>query len=153
LTPNAGLAAVSELIDRLGVITALDAEIGSVKQRDRGISGAEVLVSLASCQLTGGDHLVSLDRLRADTAGQELIRGSTPASTTAAGVACRFSPEHLAGIETGIAVVRSGCGRSPVSSLSSTMRRSGAAATGGGIPRPRGGSPTGARTGLRCCPR
>jgi hypothetical protein len=63
------------------------------------------LLSLASAQLTGGDHLVSLDRLRADTAGQHLVSVPTPASTTAAGVAGRFTPAHLAGIEAGIAVL------------------------------------------------
>jgi hypothetical protein len=105
LTPNAGLAAVSELVEHLNVTAALDAGIGPLKQRDRGITGAELLVSLASAQLTGGDHLVSLDRLRADTVGQELVWVPTPASTTAAGVAGRFTPRHLAGIEAGIAVL------------------------------------------------
>ncbi|EWM17236.1 LigA protein [Kutzneria sp. 744] len=105
LTPNAGLAAISELIDHLDMTGVLDAAIGSVKQRDRGTTGAEVLASLASCQLAGGDHLVSLDRLRADAAGQELLRAPTPASTTAAGIARRFTPPHLAGIETGIATL------------------------------------------------
>jgi hypothetical protein len=105
LTPNAGLVAVGELVEGLGVTAALDAGIGSVKQRDRGMTGGELLVSLASCHLTGGDHLVSLDRLRADTAGQELVSVPAPASTTAAGVARRFTPQHLAGIEAGIAVL------------------------------------------------
>ena len=105
LTPNAGLVAVNELVDRMGVTEALDVGIGAVKQRDRGITGAELLVSLASCQLTGGDHLVSLDRLRADAAGQQLLSAATPASTTAASVARRFTPRHLAGIEAGIAVL------------------------------------------------
>jgi hypothetical protein len=36
LTPNGGMAAVSELCDRLGVIEALDTAIGPVRQRDRG---------------------------------------------------------------------------------------------------------------------
>ena len=36
LTPNAGMAAVTELCDRLGVIAALDAAVGPVKRRDRG---------------------------------------------------------------------------------------------------------------------
>lgn len=53
LTPNAGLAAISELIDHLDMTGVLDAAIGSVKQRDRGTTGAEVLASLASCQLAG----------------------------------------------------------------------------------------------------
>ena len=105
LTPNAGLIAITELVDRVGVTTALDAGIGPVKRRDRGMTGGELLVSLASCQMAGGDHLVSLDRLRADTAGQELVCSPTPASTTAAGVAGRFNPGHLAGIEAGIAVL------------------------------------------------
>jgi Transposase DDE domain group 1 len=105
LTPNAGLAVVGELAEYLNVTATLDAGIGPLKQRDRGITGGELLVSLASAQLTGGDHLVSLDRLRADTAGQELVTVPTPASTTAAGVAGRFTPAHLAGIETGIAVL------------------------------------------------
>jgi hypothetical protein len=56
MTPNAGLIAITELVDRVGVTTALDAGIGPVKRRDRG--------------MPGGELLVSLDRLRADTAGQ-----------------------------------------------------------------------------------
>jgi hypothetical protein len=76
----------------MDVTAALDAGIGAVKQRDRRMTGAGLLVSLASCQLTGGDHLVSLlDRLRAGTAGQQLLSTPTPASTTAAGVARRFT--------------------------------------------------------------
>jgi hypothetical protein len=38
LTANAGLAVISELCDRLGVIEALDAAVGPVKQRDRGLA-------------------------------------------------------------------------------------------------------------------
>ena len=34
LTANAGLAAISELCDRLGVIEALDTAVGPIKQRD-----------------------------------------------------------------------------------------------------------------------
>ena len=96
---------MSELVEHLNVTATLDAGIGPLKQRARGITGPELLVSLASAQLTGGDHLVSLDRLRADIAGQELVWVPTPASTTAAGVARRFTPQHLAGIEAGIAVL------------------------------------------------
>ena len=36
LTSNAGMAAVAEVCDRLGVIGALDAAAGPIKQRDRG---------------------------------------------------------------------------------------------------------------------
>jgi hypothetical protein len=105
LTPNAGLVAVSELDERLGISSALDAGIGAIKQRNRGLTGGGLIVALASCHLAGGDHLVSLDRLRADTAGQELASVPTPASTTAAGMAGRFTDGRVAGIVAGIAVL------------------------------------------------
>jgi Transposase DDE domain group 1 len=105
LTPHAGLIAITELADHLGISTALDTQIGPIKQRDRGLTGGQLLLSLASAHLAGGDHLVSLDRLRADSAGQQLVSIPTPASTTAAGLARRLSPEQVAGIEAGIAVL------------------------------------------------
>jgi hypothetical protein len=105
LTPSAGVAALAEADRVLGLTAALDRHIPAVKQRDRGLSAGQVLTALASCQLTGGDHLVALDRRRADTAGQELEPVPTPASTTAAGLARRFGPDQLAGIESGIAAV------------------------------------------------
>ena len=43
LTANAGLAAVTELCGRLGVVGALDAAVGPVKQRDRGFGAGELL--------------------------------------------------------------------------------------------------------------
>jgi hypothetical protein len=105
LTPCAGVAAVTEVDRVLGLVDTLDAHIRSIKVRDRGLSGGQLLVSMASCQLAGGDHLVSLDRRRADTAGQELEPASTPASRTAAGLAQRFGPGQLAGIEAGVGQV------------------------------------------------
>ncbi|MEX2289817.1 MAG: hypothetical protein WD794_05755 [Mycobacteriales bacterium] len=90
LTPCAGVEAVREVDRVLGVTGALDRHIGSVKQRRRGLTGGQVLTAMASCQLTGGDHLVSLDRRRTDSAGQQLEPVPTPPSTTAAGIARRF---------------------------------------------------------------
>ena len=46
-----------------------------------------------------------MDRRRADTAGQELETVPTPASTTTAQLAKRFTTAHLAGIEDGIGVI------------------------------------------------
>lgn len=89
----------------LGLTAALDRHIPAVKQRARGLSGGQLLTAMASCQLTGGDHLVSLDRRRADLAGQDLEPVATPASTTAAGIAKTFTGEHLAGIEAAIGQV------------------------------------------------
>ncbi len=105
LTPAAGIEAIREADRALGIAAALDAGIGPVKERNRGLSGGQLLLSMASAQLAGEDFLVGLDRRRADTAGQELEPVPTPASTTAAGIAKRFGGEQLAGIEAGIGTV------------------------------------------------
>jgi hypothetical protein len=105
LTPNAGLAAVSELVDRLGVIGALDAAIGPIKQRARGHSGGGLLVGLAAAQLAGEDFLVGLDRQRADVAGQALTPVPGLGATTAAGLARRFTGDQWRAVERGVAVV------------------------------------------------
>ena len=64
LTPNAGLAAISELCERLGVMEALDAAVGPIKQRDRGYGAGELLAGIAAAQLAGEDFLTGLDRQR-----------------------------------------------------------------------------------------
>ena len=53
--------------------------------RDRGFTGGELLVGMASAQLAGEDFLVGLDRQRADAAGQVLAPVDGLSSTTAAG--------------------------------------------------------------------
>ena len=63
LTPNAGLAAVSELYGRLGVIGALDAAVGPIKQRDRGFGAGELLAGLASAQLAGIAFAIGAKRI------------------------------------------------------------------------------------------
>jgi hypothetical protein len=105
LTPNAGLAAITELVDRLGVVESLDAGIGPIKQRDRGHSGGELLVGLAAAQLAGEDFLAGLDRQRADAVGQRLAPVPGLSSTTAAGLARRFTAEQWRAVETGLARV------------------------------------------------
>src|SRR6185369_2652518 len=83
----AGMAAVTELIDRLGMIRLLDAVIGPIKERDRGFTGGQLLVGMACAQLAGEEFLVGLDRYRADVAGQVLAAVPGLSSTTAAGLA------------------------------------------------------------------
>ena len=58
LTPVSGMAAVSELVEHLGVVRRLDAAIGPIKTRDRGHTGGELLVGMAAAQLAGEDFLV-----------------------------------------------------------------------------------------------
>ena len=105
LTAVAGMAAISELVERLGVIALLDAAIGPIKQRARGHSGAELLVGLAAAQLAGEDHLVGLDRHREDQATQALTPVPGLGSTTAAGLAQRLTAGQWAAVEHGLAAV------------------------------------------------
>ncbi|MGH3286383.1 MAG: hypothetical protein ACRDPD_17190, partial [Streptosporangiaceae bacterium] len=105
LTPNAGVAAITELCDRLGVIGALDRAVGPIKQRDRGFGAGELLAGLAAAQLAGEDFLAGLDRQRADAAGQQLTPVPGLSSTTAAGLARRISPGPWQAVERGVAVV------------------------------------------------
>ena len=103
LTATSGVAAIAEFVDKLDVVGRLDRGIGLLGKRDRGASAGELLVGMAQSQLLGADALVSLDRQRADVAACELSAVPVLASTTAAGLARRFGPEHLAGVETAIA--------------------------------------------------
>lgn len=105
LTGASGVLAVSELVERLGVVELLDAGVGPIKQRDRGVGGGQLLTVMAQSQLLGGDALVALDRQRADMAAAQLSGLPGIPSTTAASLAARFGPEQLGGIETGQALL------------------------------------------------
>jgi hypothetical protein len=105
LTAVSGMVAVTELVDHLNVIKLLDAAIGPIKARDRGFSGGELLVGVAAAQLAGEDFLVGLDRQRGDVAGGVLAPVSGLSSTTAAGLARRFTDGQWRAVETGISEV------------------------------------------------
>ena len=105
LTPNAGMAVISELCERLGVMEALDAAVGPVKQRDRGYGAGGLLAGIAAAQLAGEDFLTGLDRQRADAAGQLITPVPGLASTTAAGLARRITPAQWRAVERGLAAV------------------------------------------------
>ena len=102
VTRFSGVAAVTELVDRLNMIKLLGAAIGPIKTRDRGCGGAELLVGVATAQLAGAEFLVGLDRWRADAAGQVLAAVPGLASTTAAGLARKLTDAQWAAVETGI---------------------------------------------------
>ncbi len=105
LTGLAGLVCVDELAGRLGIVTELDLAVGPVKDRDRGQTAGQLLVGMAAGLLAGQDCLTGLDRVRADVGSALLVQAPVPASTTAGGLARRFTPAALAGIEAGLAKV------------------------------------------------
>jgi hypothetical protein len=105
LTPNAGMAAVAGVCDRLGLIEALDAAVGPVKVGALGFGAGQLLTGIAAAQLAGEDFLAGLDRQRADAAGQQLTPVPGLASTTAAGVARRITGARWREVETGLAAV------------------------------------------------
>ncbi|MGH3445326.1 MAG: IS1380 family transposase [Nocardioidaceae bacterium] len=105
LTPVSGMAAVGELVDRLGVVGSIDAAVGPIKTRARGRGVGELLVGLAAAQLAGQDFLVGLDRHRADVAGQLLTPVPGLASTTASGLARRIDAHGWRQVEVGVAAV------------------------------------------------
>jgi Transposase DDE domain group 1 len=105
LTANAGLAVVTELCDRLGVVRELDAAVGPVKQRHRGLGAGELLTGLAAAQLAGSDFLAGLGRQRAGAAGQQVTPVPGLAPRTAAGLAGRFTPAQWQAAGQGVAAV------------------------------------------------
>jgi hypothetical protein len=110
LTPYGGAAVVGELCRRLGLVEGLDRAIDGVararpfKERRRGASAGELLVSLAESMLVGGDAFNDLEDLRADDAGAELRAvAEVPAASTAAQLARRLRPSHLRAAEAALA--------------------------------------------------
>src|SRR5205809_1789860 len=84
LTSASGVVAVAELVGRLGVVEAFDDAVGPVKQRDRGLTAGQFLVSVAQAQMLGADFWTGLDRRRDDTAGEAPSAVAPPGSPTAA---------------------------------------------------------------------
>ena len=87
------------------MVGAFDEAIGSIKVRARGASAGELVVGLAQAQLAGTGYWSGLDQVRADAVAAEVSAVPFLASTTAAGLARRFTAEHIAGIEAGSAQV------------------------------------------------
>jgi len=87
----AGLAAVDELIGRLGIVEVLGRGIGPIKQRDRGLSGGQLLVGMATAQLVGQDCPDGMDRVRADVGNALLVEAPVAPSRTAARLGPRRS--------------------------------------------------------------
>jgi hypothetical protein len=105
LTAVSGMAAVSELCARLGVVQALDGAVGSIKVRARGYSAGALLMGLAAAQLAGEDHLVGLDCQCAQ--GGQTLAPVAGWLDHCGGLARRISPQQWATVETGTATVTS----------------------------------------------
>jgi Transposase DDE domain group 1 len=110
LTPFAGLVCVGELARRTRLVELVDAELAverraePVKRRRRGVSGGELVVSLAESQLVGGECFDDIEELRADRAGAGLRAvGRVPAAATARQLAKRFRRCLCQAVERGVA--------------------------------------------------
>jgi len=99
------MLAVAEMVDRLGMVDALDEAVGPIKQRARGLTGGQFLMGLACAQLAGEDYLIGLDRRRADVAGAVLAPVPTAPSTTAATLARRFDTARWHKLEAGLGAI------------------------------------------------
>jgi hypothetical protein len=110
LTGHAGLAISGELLRNLRLVELVDAElaavnrVAAVKQRRRGLSPGAFVVSLAECQLIGGECFDDMEVMRADTAGAALraVAGA-PSAPTARQLAYRFRPAHIRAVERAMA--------------------------------------------------
>lgn len=96
LTPFAGLLLAGELIRRTALVERLNAAVDAVapfKERRRGASAGEVLVSLSEAMLVGGSHLAHLDLLRQDSAGAAFRAVAQPVPpSTASQLLRRLTP-------------------------------------------------------------
>jgi hypothetical protein len=101
LTPGAGLAAVSELCDRLGVIEAIDAAVGPVRQRNRGYGAGELLTGIAAAQLAGEIVLLDWEDVSAAPGVLDLawllLSSVEPAQRNGV-IAAYAAADHLAGV-------------------------------------------------------
>src|SRR5664279_2023938 len=81
VTGHAGVAVVAEVDRGLGISSALDGAVGSIKSRRRGVSAGGLLLSMASAHMTGADFLVGMDHRRADTPRRrDLIDPTAPSN-------------------------------------------------------------------------
>ena len=105
LTGSAGLLAVHELVERVGLVAALDAAVPGFKSRRRGCSPGEFALALAAAQLTGADHLVRLDHRRQDAVAESFTGCPTPASSSVTALARRLEGPQWAALTAATAPV------------------------------------------------
>jgi hypothetical protein len=99
ITASVGLVTVAELDRVVGIRSRIDAVVGRLARpgaRGRLYGAGDVVLGFAESQLAGGDFMVDVDSLRADSAGAQLraVR-MPPASTTIAALARRFGAKGI----------------------------------------------------------
>jgi hypothetical protein len=108
LTANAGLLLFGELARGLDLVHRLDLAIDGVrpfKQRRRGLSGGQALVSVAETIAAGGSHLAHLEVVRGDDAGAQMRAvAETPPPTTAGQLLARFTISQCRAVVRELAV-------------------------------------------------
>lgn len=103
LTPAAGLMLVAEVDRIVGVARTIDDWVGRIKQRNRGLSAGQLVVSMAESMLAGGDFMCDLDALRADEAGAVLRAvPEAPAPSTFIALAKRFDDAAIGDLESAV---------------------------------------------------
>jgi hypothetical protein len=102
LTANAGLAVLSVLCDRLGVIEALEARSARSSGGTRGLGAGAADRDRGGA--TGREDFVGPDHQRADAAGQRITPVPGRASRTARGMARRITAAHWQTVEADLGV-------------------------------------------------
>ncbi|MGZ6589940.1 MAG: hypothetical protein ACXVHX_37530 [Solirubrobacteraceae bacterium] len=110
MTPFAGLAVTGEVARSVRLVELIDAEIAAegrvapLKRRGRGVTPGELIMSLAECQLTGGDCFDDIEVLRADAAGASLRAvWQVPSAPTARQLAARWQRCQVQAAERALA--------------------------------------------------
>jgi hypothetical protein len=81
LTAHAGVPLVMELFRRLGAAQIVNEQV-RIKQRQRGLTPAQLVETLIALWAAGGERCQDLQTLRADTALATLLGYELPAATT-----------------------------------------------------------------------
>ena len=81
ITAHAGVPLVIELFRRVGVAQVVNEQV-RIKQRQRGLTPAQLVETLIALWAAGGDRCQDLQTLRADAALAALLGYELPAATT-----------------------------------------------------------------------
>ena len=99
VTAFGGLPLIAHLAESLGVIAAIDRQLGGLKRRRRGYAVWQPLLSLVLLLVAGGNRLDDIELLRSDRNLRRLLgQARLPAATTLGGFLRRFNRRSLAAL-------------------------------------------------------